>query len=374
MHRILHVVGAMNRAGAETLIMNIYRQIDRTKFQFDFLVHTNEKADYDDEIILYGGRIFRIQPFTGQNYFSYKKAVRKHLLDHPEHKIIHNHMTSTAYAVTKQAHQLCRYSIIHTHSQNFYSGLNRFGFKALSFPLRFVGDCFLACSEEAAIETFGKNILSSNYYATLRNAIDLSLYHCSNEEHLKAKKAAGFADLPVFCHVGRFIPEKNHAFLLQTFSSLKKLLPNAVLLLAGRGPLEENAKKQAIDLGVADSVIFLGVRNDIAELLKIVDVFVFPSTNEGLGLAAIEAQAAGATCLLSTGVPDLASIVNSRRIPLELGSIAWAKAAAEAYKASSEIDRSTATSAISNAGFDIKDTVNLVSMLYNRAICLTPKY
>lgn len=367
MNRILHVIGAMNRAGAETLIMNIYRQIDRKKIQFDFLVHTNKKADYDEEILSYGGQIFRIKPFTGLNYFSYTKAVQKHLLDHPEHKIVHNHMTSTAYAVTKQAHRFNRYSIIHTHSQNFYSGLNYLGFKALSFPLRFVGDYFLACSEEAAIETFGKRILNKDCYATLNNAINLSLYHCSNEEHLTAKVAAGFAGRPVFGHVGRFIPEKNHSFLLQTFSSLKQSLPDAVLLLAGRGPLEENIKKQAINLGISDSVIFLGICNDVAKLLKVIDVFIFPSANEGLGLAAIEAQAAGATCILSTGVPDLASIVNSKRISLGRGAHTWAEIAVQAYKASSKTDRSVGTSAVSNAGFNIKDIVNQISFLYNKA-------
>lgn len=366
MNRILHVIGTMNRAGAETFIMNIYRQIDRTKIQFDFLVHNSEKADYEEEITSLGGRIFRISSFTGLNYFSYKKAIHQHLVNHPEHKIIHNHMTSTAYIITKQAHKLNRCSIIHTHSQNFYTGLNHLGFKVLSFPLRFVGDFFLACSKEAAIETFGKNILRRDCYSTLHNGIDLSLYHCSNEEHLDIKEKMGFAGLPVFGHVGRFISEKNHAFLLQTFKSLKTTLPNAVLLLAGRGPLEEAIKKQAAELGISDSVIFLGVRKDIAELLKMIDVFVFPSTNEGLGLAAIEAQAAGATCILSTDVPNLASIVNSNRVPLKLGPHKWADILLEAYIGSSKTDRNAASAAISNAGFDIREVTKQITTFYKK--------
>ena len=366
MDRILHVIGAMDRAGAETLIMNIYRQIDRSRFQFDFLVHTDMESDYDDEITSMGGRIFRVLPFNGLNYLHYKRAVKQHLLQHPEHKVIHNHMTSTAYIVTKQAHKLNRHSIIHTHSQNFYSGLEHLIFKAFSFPLRFAGDYFFACSEEAAIETFGRNILNNKHYSTLRNAIDLSHLHCTNTEHFKAKETNGLKNYAVFGHIGRFIPEKNHDFLLRSFRDLKKMLPNAILLLAGRGPLETAIKEKASLLDISDSVIFLGVCDDVAQLLKSVDVFVFPSVNEGLGLAAIEAQAAGATCLLSTGVPELASVVFSKRIPLDLGPQIWAKYLAEAFRQSYKNDRSTTSLALSNAGFDIYKVTQQISTLYEK--------
>lgn len=354
----------MNRAGAETLIMNIYRKIDRSRFQFDFLVHTQEESDYDAEILSLGGNIYHIQPFTGLNFFLYKKAVLGHLQAHPEHKVIHIHMTSTAYIIAKQAHKLeCR-TIIHTHSQNFYSGIQNLCFKAISFPLRFVGDYFLACSREAAIDTFGAEVIKKDCYSLFLNSIDLSLYHTTNKKHHELKNTYGLDNKAIFGHIGRFIPEKNHAFLLQSFCELKKILPNAILLLAGRGPLEKNTKKIAKELKIDDSVIFLGVSNKVPQLLQLMDVFVFPSVKEGLGLAAIEAQAAGATCILSTGVPKIASVVFSTRIPLAWGSKKWAKELAEAYKNSLSIDRSITTSKLANAGYDITDSVNQISALY----------
>lgn len=368
MNRILHIVGAMDRAGAETLIMNIYRQIDRSEFQFDFLVNAKQQSDYDEEILSLGGRITQIPAFTGLNLTQYKQALNQYLLMHPEYCIIHNHMTSTAYTVAKQAHKLDRRVVLHTHSQNFYSGFKHACFAISSFPLKFVGDYFLACSKEAAVETFGTNILTNPRYETLHNAIDLSEYHCTTENHNALKRIYGLNERPVFGHIGRFIPEKNHDFLLQSFYEVKKVLPNAILLLAGRGPLEEKTKAQTRALNIEDSVKFLGVCDNIAQLLKIVDVFVFPSINEGLGLAAIEAQAAGASCVLSTGVPELASVIFSKRISLNAGPTEWGHALIKAYDNSLVRNREEAREALANHGYDIVQVTHQLTNCYKKLL------
>lgn len=370
MIRILHVIGAMNRAGAETLVMNIYRKIDRTRFQFDFLVHTKEKCDYDDEILTLGGKIYRISPFNGVNIISYKKELNKHFSEHPEHNIIHNHMTSTAYVVSKQAHKFHRYSIIHTHSKNFYKGIQHLAFSIAAFPLRFVGDYFLACSTEAAVNTFGAGILDKDTYTTLHNAIDLSSFYCTNKEHITLKENYGLKNCPVFGHVGRFVPEKNHDFLIESFFYIKKSLPNAILLLAGKGSLEDKIKEKVQELGIDDSVYFIGVSDKIDQFLKLIDVFIFPSINEGLGLAAIEAQAAGATCVLSKGLPDLALIVSSIKISLSLGPQKWAEVSLYAYNRSLINDRKKSISAIAEKGFDILDVRNQLLTIYKNALSL----
>ena len=366
MLRILHVIGAMNRAGAETLIMNIYRNIDRKSIQFDFLVHTNKHCDYDDEIQKLGGRIFHIRPFNGVNLIEYRSEVNSHLIKHPEHTIIHNHMASTGYVIAKQARQKHRYVILHAHSRNFYSGLRHIAFSLASFPLRFIGDYYLACSEDAAADTFGKSILSKPNYSILKNAIDVALYHCTNEEHLATKAINELNEVPVFGHVGRFIAEKNHIFLLEAFAEIKENLPDAVLLLAGQGPLQIRAREKAAELGISDSVKFLGICDDIPRFLKTIDVFLFPSLNEGLGLAAIEAQAAGATCLISTGVPKMVSIVNCKRIALDDANH-WAQRAIQAYHLSQSIDRSKAAQKIAKKGFDISKTVSQICSIYHQA-------
>lgn len=368
MIRILHTIGAMNRAGAETLIMNIYRKIDREEFQFDFLVHTKEKCDYDDEILSLGGKIYFIRSFNGINIINYKKELHKFFSDHPEHEIIHNHMTSTAFIISQQAHKFHRPSVIHTHSKNFYKGTKHLAFSLASFPLRFVGDYFLACSTEAAVDTFGKGILDKNNYATLHNAVDLSSFRCTNQEHNILKEKYGLQNHPVFGHVGRFIPEKNHDFLIDAFLNIKKSLPDAILLLAGKGPLEKTIRDKVRKLNIADSVFFIGVTNKVDEFLKVVDVFIFPSINEGLGLAAIEAQAAGATCVLSTGLPDLASIVSSKKISLNLGPQKWAEISLLAYNHSLLCDREKSTSKIAERGFDILDVKEQLISIYKNLL------
>lgn len=365
MERILHVIGAMNRAGAETLIMNLYRVIDRSKYQFDFLVHTQEPCDFDKEIQELGGRIYRIPWFSPTNALQYRRLCRTHFQNHPEHRIVHGHINNGAFVYLKEAHRAGRKTLIHAHSSNFYTGIAHLAFSLGTYPLRNLADCYLACSEDACQGTFGKKIAQSGAWHLIKNGIDPAKYACSPETHEEAKERFQVQERPTFGHVGRFIEVKNHSFLLEVFAKVKNELPNAVLLLAGRGELEESTKQQAAELGLKDSVQFLGARDDIPDLLRALDVFIFPSINEGLSYAVIEAQASGAQCLISTGVPKMALITpQAQQLELTRGTEDWAITAAQAYRRAIAEDRHDRSREITDAGFNIAATVKKLEGLY----------
>lgn len=367
MIRVLHVIGAMDRGGAETLIMNLYRAINRSCVQFDFLVHEDRECDYDAEIRELGGHIYRLPRFTGANFFSYRKKCREHFEKHTEHVVVHGHIGSSASIYLSEAKRAGRYAIAHSHAQNFETGLPALGFRLVSFPTRFIADCFLGCSREAGIDRFGKKVVEGKNFTVLRNGIDTSSYAFDDSIREKMRHELGIGlEAPVFGHVGRLIEVKNHAFLLDVFLLVKHDLPDAVLLLAGRGELEPVLRENVINKGLEDSVLFLGVRNDVPDVMQAMDVFVFPSRKEGLPVAAIEAQASGLPTLLSCGVPELAIASSfARRIALEDGVEKWAKGCLEAYRESQAFSRSDAVREVVDHGFDIDSAARWLEQLYS---------
>ena len=159
--RILHVLGSLNMGGAETLIMNLYRNIDRDKIQFDFVVHTNKIGLYEDEIKELGGKIYRIQRYKGINHFSYKKEWNNFFEEHKEYKIIHGHMRSTASIYLKIAKKYGRITIAHSHNTSNGHGFSSLVKKILQYNIRNVSDYFMGCSYEANKRLFGKTCLNT---------------------------------------------------------------------------------------------------------------------------------------------------------------------------------------------------------------------
>ncbi|WP_373212124.1 glycosyltransferase family 1 protein [Ruminococcus sp. 5_1_39BFAA] len=363
---VLHVIRAMDRGGAETMIMNLYRRIDRSRIQFDFLVHVERKCDYDDEILRLGGRIFRVVPYRIYNYFSYKKQCGKILEEHPEVKIVHGHIGSCASVYLRVANKRQRYTIAHSHAMNKMDNVADIIFKIMTFDNRWLADFYLGCSNEAGIDQYGKKVAASEKFQVLNNGIDAGQY-CYNAEMQKhMKKSLGFEEKIVFGHVGRFIPLKNHKFLVEIFREIEKIEPRAEFILVGRGELEDKIKDRVHDMGIADKVHFLGVREDIAELMIMMDGFIFPSIHEGLGIVAVEAQAAGLPCVISEGIPDEAVVTeNVKRLELSLGAETWAKTILQMYK---DTQRSSQLDAIKKADYDISVTVRQLENIYCNAV------
>ena len=364
--RVLHVIGAMDRGGAETMIMNLYRQIDRKLFQFDFLVHTDRECDYDREIIELGGRIFRIQPYKIYNYISYKKQFREILRAHEELKIVHGHIGSSASVYLKEARRQHRYAIAHSHSVYSCQNAEDIIFKILTYGNRWAADFYFGCSYQAGMDRYGKKIVASKCFRVLNNGIDAKLYCYDAEKQRMMKKAFGLEKKVVFGHVGRFVPVKNHIFLLDVFKQIVQLEPEAVLILAGRGELEDRIKEKARELSIDDKIRFLGVRKDIPDLMIMMDGFIFPSLYEGLGIAAVEAQAAGLPCLLSDRIPREAVITKeAKQLSFSVGAKKWAE---EMVKMCSRTERKNTFEQIKKANYDIGASVKQLISVYEDAV------
>lgn len=304
--RILHVIGIMNRGGAEAMIMNLYRNIDRTKIQFDFVENSFEPAMYDEEIKQLGGKIYRCPHYNGKNHFTYKKWWERFWKEHhAEYQIVHGHIGSTAAIYLKVAKKYGKYTIAHSHSSGTDYSLKQMLYKIISYNTRNVADFFFACSEAAGRDRYGKKVVNRpQQYKVLNNAIDTRIFVYDEEERKHVRQELNCKENQlVIGHVGRFTSEKNHTFIIDVFAEVIKTNPDAKLLLVGDGPLRTSIEIRAEEIGVKHNVCFIGVRSDVSSLMQAMDVLLFPSIYEGLPVTLVEAQATGLPCLISDAIP-----------------------------------------------------------------------
>lgn len=361
-NRILHVLGGLNRGGAETMVMNIYRNIDRSKIQFDFMIHTTDKGEFDDEIYELGGRIYSIQRYYGKNHFEYKKLWSDFYKKHSEYRIIHGHMRSTAAIYLKIAKKYGLLTIAHSHSTSSGSGFSAMVKNILQYPIRYTADYLFACSESAGTWLFGKKACGKNNFFIKNNAIDAKKFIFDIDMRRRKRKEFDIENNFVIGHVGRFHTPKNHGFLINVFKAIHDKNPNSILLLVGDGELRHSIEKKVNYLGLANNVIFTGVRSDISELLQTMDVFLFPSLYEGLGIAVIEAQAAGLMTIVSDALPVEVKVTDSiRPISLKKSPEYWAEKIL-LYKDGYE--RKDTSKAIISALFDIKENAKWLEEFY----------
>ena len=356
MIRVLQVTGVMNRGGAETMIMNLYRKIDRSKIQFDFVENSLERAAYDDEIESLGGKIYRCPHFTGKNYFQYKKWWKVFFQQHiGEYNIIHGHIGSTATIYLKEAKKSGIYTIAHSHNTNPGFSVGSLLYRAMSFPTRYIADFFFGCSDEAGIDRFGKRVAHSSCYKTFHNAIDTESFKYDNLVRDQVRAELGIkSDDIVIGHIGRFEKQKNHSFLIDVFDCCKKHNDNCKLLLVGDGYLREECEKRIKQLHLNEDTFFTGVRSDVNRLLQGMDIFVFPSLFEGLPVTLVEVQASGLPCVISDKVPSESimtkDLVTVKR--LDESSEEWAE---HIIKRTGE-ERVSRTDDIIAKGYDISKT------------------
>lgn len=363
MIRVLHVIGAMDRAGAETMIMNLYRSIDRERIQFDFLVHEERDCDYDEEILNLGGSIARVPRFTGLNTADYQRRVRWALERLPEDLIVHGHIGSSAAIYLNEAKRLGRVAIAHSHRQHYPLSAQELAFRAVSFPARYVADEFLACSVQAGIDRFGRAVTEGDHFHVLNNGIPVRSYENSDELYRAAKRKLGFGNVPLVGHVGRFDKVKNHDFLIEVFDCVRGSRPDARLLLVGQGEREGEIRSLVEARGLSESVVFYGLASDVPSMVRAMDAFVMPSFTEGLGMALVEAQAAGVPCVFSDGVPESTLLTSSSvRLPLSLGPQVWADRVLERLNAPKQW--SFDADLVRSAGFDISETAQWLADYY----------
>ena len=365
--RVLHVIGIMNRGGAETMIMNLYRHIDRSKVQFDFVENSSEPAVFDEEILSLGGRIYRCPHYNGKNHFTYVKWWNDFFKAHPkEYPIVHGHLGSTAAIYLSIAKKYGVYAIAHSHSSGTDHSFHSYLYRVMAYNTRNVADYFFACSEAAGKDRFGRKVISGDHYAVLNNAIDVNRfsYNPSVRKAVRDELGIGQNQL-VVGHIGRYTKEKNHEFILKIFSELKKMDSNARLLMIGDGPLHTQIMQAAGQLELSSDVIFTGVRSDVERLVQVMDVFVLPSLYEGLGIVVIEAQAAGLPCCVSDAVPLEAVLTDLvERRPLADGADTWARW----ILSRGHTQRQSETAKIMQAGYDISTTTAWLQNFYESIV------
>jgi glycosyltransferase involved in cell wall biosynthesis len=344
--RVLQVVTTMDRAGLETMLMNYYRHMDRSRVQFDFLKHREGPHAYDAEIESLGGRIYTVPAFNPLNTNGYLDALGAFFREHPNYKIVHSHLDCLSAVPLEYARRYgtpVRIAHSHVHKMTFDAKYPIRMFYRHRIPA--VATDLFACSRSAGEWMFGKHP-----FRLIANAIDCEAFGFDPVRAEALRREAGLEGQFVMAHVGRFDPVKNHRFLLEVFREVLSRQENAALLLAGTGDTMPQIREMAANYGIAEKVRFLGSVSDIPGLLQLADAFVFPSLYEGLGISLIEAQAAGLSCFAADCVPGDANVTGRvRYLPLSGGAVLWAE---EILKAR-EQPRHRDTGLIRQQGYDI---------------------
>lgn len=357
MLRVLHVLGGLGSGGTESLIMNWYRNIDRTKIQFDFLVRSDD-SNYLDEITALGGRVFYTASFP--RHFVQNRRETKKILQRKEWDIIHVHGNAAMYMLplklAKRLDYPCR--IMHSHSvkaQNkLFDVIHSVNKKSIS---QYATHLF-ACSHAAGKWMFDRE------YELMKNAVNTEAFRFDPAARKSLRKEYGIGDRYVIGHVGRFATPKNHAFLLEIFREFRGSHPDSVLMLVGDGELEESIRNKGAELGILDSILFMGRRSDIGQLMSAMDMFVLPSLYEGLGIVLVEAQLNGLPCIVSDEAfnDEVAIIPHISRLSLNKDASAWAALMHE--KSMLTQQRHISASFAQQSGYDMATEIKRLEEFY----------
>ena len=372
--RVLQVLTIMNLGGAETMIMNYYRHIDRTKVQFDFLLHRQERGFFDDEIEFLGGKIFRMPPISPKNYFSYKKELSLFFDNNPNYSIIHSHLnalSSIILSIAKNKNIPVR--IAHSHlavessvlkkifqkNTDIKATIKDFIQSTIRSNVPKVATHYFACGEKAGNWLFGKK--NKSKITIINNAINASNFTYNNITSKKIREELKIKNKKVIGHVGRFNEQKNHFFLIKIFNEIHKRNKNVVLVLVGQGNLQSKIEEEVRRLSIEKYVYFLGVRDNIPELLQGFDIFLFPSLYEGLPVTLIEAQAAGLNIITSNTVTREVNLTNQiTYLNLDKPIGFWATEVLSKINYS----RRNTLKEIKNAGYDIYENAKTLESFY----------
>lgn len=358
MKKIVCFVGSMDTGGAETFLMKIFRKLDKEKYSMDFIV--SKKGVYDDEIKRLGGKVY-FTPLKSTNLF-------KHIL--VNYHTMKKEKYDAALAMT-----FCNYNVIDLIIAKFagikklvlrstnaggISDLKKIRLNKLckSFP-KIIPNVKIAPSKLAGAYLFGEEAMKNGEVKIINNGLDISQFKFSEEERKKYRKDLGIENKFVIGHVGRFSHQKNHDFLIDVFYEVVKKREDAVLLLVGKGELQENIEKKVKGLGLTEKVKFLGVRSDVNKLLNAMDVFLFPSFYEGMPNTVIEAQTNGLPCLIADTITEEAQITDLVAMyPLSAEKEKWCDKVLELNATYKTSDRSIVAQNMIDNGYDIEDCAN----------------
>jgi glycosyltransferase involved in cell wall biosynthesis len=364
--RILHVIGAMDRGGIETWLMHVLRGIDRTWFDFHFLVHTRKPAIYDDEIRSLGAHIHRCT--DTRNPIKYRRQFKTILHQYGPFDVVHSHVYLYSGFVMRLAAEAgipIRIAHSHTAPKGKRLSIARLGYEPLMrrwiarYSTRRIG-----ISRLSAEGLFGKQ-QASETAEVLYYGFDFTRFlHRQEPQNLKSRLGIP-AHRKIIGHVGRFAPVKNHAFIVEVFKRVVESGMDAHLLLVGEGPLLAAVREGIDSLGLSERCTFAGAQNDVVPFLYGMDVFLFPSLYEGLGIVALEAQAAGVPVIASAALPEEVDVIADlvRRVSLDEGAAAWASAVIETLHRGNQ-KRGEEAVLLQTSSFGLPNCIDRLSRIY----------
>ena len=369
--KVLYFVDRLLRGGIQTFVYENIKHMDRNKVQIDFLLlDDGNKYEMEDDLKELGCNIYKLKGMwinKVTDFFKYGKMLDEFFSKNNDYKVVHLHSSSKNYLVLKYAKKYnIKVRIAHSHNIDFQTKniLKKLMGDFLKIPLKRYATDYFACSEIAGEWLFGKKIVKSDKFKVVHNAVDLEKFKFNNEIREKIRKELNVdSDTLLIGHVGRFTQQKNHDFLIDIFNEIHKINQNTKLLLIGTGIKENEIKEKVKSLNLQDSVIFEGFKTNVDEYMFAMDIFLFPSNFEGLGLVLIEAQAAGLPCYTSKDVvPTEAKVSNL------LHYISLNNPAQEGAKLifSNSNCRLNVFKSIKDFGYDIEDTSLFLQKFYLR--------
>ena len=374
MKRILYIIYTLQAGGIESLGMNIFRNIDKSKYHFDFLVikDKNEKQFFDDEVIALGGNIIAVGDVSAhkiKKYVSYERDIRN-VIKNGNYDVVHInsghiHTLLELYFAHKSG---VKNIIVHSHngelvsSAKFYKLRCRIQSIYQNMAPKYATHLF-TCSDLAAKWAFSSDAIKSGRVLQINNGVDPKIYRYNETKRKIFRDTIGVGNELLIGHIGRFSKQKNHAFLIEIFKEIVNIVPNAKLLLCGTGELKDHIRDLVEKNDLQRNVIFYGVTKDVPSVLSAIDVFVFPSLFEGLPVVGIEAQCSGVPIVASSTISnDVVVTPCWHTLSLNESAVKWAGTILRCCENQSRIDTE---SMIRDAGFDIRNTVDLVSKIYD---------
>lgn len=367
MIRVLMVLGgSMGFGGTEAFLMNYYRHIDRSRIQFDFVFQGPDPGVYDDEITDYGGIIYHV-PFKRSHPIRFDKQL-KNIIKQGQYKIVHGHMDAmNAWVMWTAKRSGVPVRISHSHSTDIQSSnfVKRFINNAVKKLISYFATDLWACSLKAGEWLYGKELAARGKVKIIHNAIDSQLFSFDPVLREKIRRSYGISDQAfVVGHIGRLSYMKNHQLLLQAFSDLCGKEKETVLLLVGDGELRGDLEKQVKELNIEDKVIFVGNQRNSYEFYNAMDIFVFPSLFEGLGITFLEAQVNGLFCICSYGVTKEGCISSVKYLGLDDPAELWS----DTIRANKGRGRSNNIPALIEKGYDINNEAKKLTEQYEKLL------
>ncbi len=359
--RILCVLGKMKSGGVESIMLSYYRCLDKTKYQYDFIYEDGSTDEFPKDVLEMGARAFKV-PSVG-SLFAYIKAIRK-IIKSEGYNIVHaNVNTLSLFSLFAAWSCGVKYRILHNHTTSSPIEKKRTFLKKILRPFNLMfANKRCACSELAARWMYGNKAVDSGKVTIFRNGVDVDKFKFSNEYREEIRNEFNLENKKVIGHIGRFMTQKNHFFLIDLFEKYAHTCENAVLLLVGGGELLERVRSYVCEKGLSDKVVFAGVRRDVHKFYSAFDVFVLPSLYEGLPVVGMEACASGVPVLLSEEITRECAITDTVSfLPIKDPSV-WA----DALLSIKEGSRESASNQMKNGPYNIHNCVKVLENYYSQ--------